>query len=206
VTRSRARVRSGVALAATLTAVLAVLALVLLARGASAQLPPSGDPPPGAALGADDRRALDARPVGRGAPAPAADPAVDLRDPDAVARAYLAAAYSVRPEDAGHTHLRAAGYAAPGTPPATVGVLVLDPPPAGTTRTAAVTALDQLAADDADDRRGYRAELTTATGPPGGPSTTDRLVRQVVLARQRDGRWLVAAESTASPDLSTTDH
>jgi hypothetical protein len=206
VTRSRTRLRSGGALAATVAAVLAVLALVLLARGASGQVPPSGDPPPGAAIGADDRRALDARPVDRGTPAPPADPAVDLRDPDAVARAYLTAAYSVRPEDAGRTHLRAAGYAAPGTPPATVGVLVLDPPPPGTTRTASVTALDQLAADDADDRRGYRAEIATATGPPGGPATTDRLVRQVVLAHQPDGRWLVAAESTASPDLSTSDH
>jgi hypothetical protein len=196
-----------VALAATVTAVLVVVALVLLAHGAAGQVPPpDGDPPPGAALSADDRRALDARPVGRGEPGPPADPTVDLRNPDAVARAYLTAAYSVQPDDAGRTHLRAAGYAVPGTPPATVGVLVLDPPPAGTARTATVTALDQLAADDADDRRGYRAEISTATGPPGGPAATDRLVRQVVLAHRPDGRWLVAAESPPSPDLSTADH
>jgi hypothetical protein len=205
-TQPRPRNRSGAALAATVTAVLAVLALVLLVRGASGAVPPSGGPPPGAAIGADDRRAIDARPVDRGVPAPPADPTVDLRNPDAVARAYLTAAYSAQPEDAGRTHLRAAGYAAPGTPPATVGVLVLDAPPAGSVRTASVRAVDQLAADDADDRRGYRAEIDTATGPPGGPPATARLVRQVVLARQPDGRWLVTAESTTSPDLSAADH
>jgi hypothetical protein len=199
------RARSAAALAATLTAVLAVLALVLLAGGATGQEAPD-DPPPGAALSADDRAAIGARPVSRGAPAAPADPSVDPRNPDAVARAYLTAAYGAGPEDADRTHLRAAGYAAPGTPPATVGVLVLDPPPAGSERTAAVTALDQVAADDADDRRGYRAEITTSTGPPGGPAAVDRLVRQVVLARRPDGRWLVTAESTTSPDLAADDH
>lgn len=194
--------RSTVALAATVTAVLAVFALVLLTRGAAGPVPPSGDPPPGAAIGADDRRALDARPIGRGEPAPPADRTVDRGNPDAVARAYLTAAYSVRPDDSGRTHLRAAGYAAPGSPPATVGVLVLDPPPPGAVRTASVTALDLVVADGPDDRRGYRAEIGTATGPPGGPFADALLVRQVVLARQPDGTWLVTAESTASPDLS----
>jgi hypothetical protein len=198
--------RSTVALAATLTAVLAVLALALLTRTATGQEPPSGDPPPGAALSADDRRALDARPVARGEAAPPADRTVDLANPDAVARAYLTAAYGVRPDDAGRTHLRAAGYAAPGTPPATVGVLVLDPPPPGAVRTASVTALDLLAADETDDRRGYQAEIATSTAAPGGPATAAALVRQVVLARQPDGTWLVTAESTAAPDLAAADH
>jgi hypothetical protein len=225
VTRTRSAPGVIASVLATLLAVLAVLGVAQLGGG-PAHVPPSGEPPPGGALSADDRLALDARPVDRGAPPPPADPDTDPTDPTdsaAVARAYLTAAHSARPDDAGRTNLRAAAHAAPGSPPADVGVLVLDPPPAGAERTAAVTALDLVAVahgegtdhehrpeDGADPdpevRRGYRAEIETRTGTPGGPVTREQLVRHVVLARQPDDTWLVAAESTASPDLSAGEH
>ncbi|WP_219413310.1 hypothetical protein [Pseudonocardia nigra] len=187
-------------IAAAAAAAITVLALVLVG-GATGVIPPSGEPPPGAALTDEDRRALDAVPVERGAPPAPVDPGVDLTDPEAVARAYLAVAHSVGVEDAGRTHLRAAGYAVPGSPPATVGVVVLDPPPAGSLRTATVTALELVAAEAGDRRRGYRAELGTATGPPGAAAEVTLVGRDVVLARMPDGRWLVAADSPATADL-----
>jgi hypothetical protein len=215
------RIRSSLAVLATLAAVLAVLAVLGLAQlgGGPVHLPPSGEPPPGAVLSADDRAALDAEPVDPGSPPPPIDPDVDPADPAAVARAYLAAAHSTRPDDAGRTNRRAAAYAAPGSPPAEVGVLVLDPPPAGAERTASVTALDLVAiahgeeaahehgADEGPEvRRGYRAEIETATAAAGDPIRHEHLVRHVVLARQPDDTWLVTAESTASPDLSAGEH
>lgn len=197
--RGRASVRP--LLAAGGAVAVAVLALLLVSGSGSGHSPLSGDPPLGAVLSADDRSELAAVPVARGArPAPI-DPSVDLTDPEAVARAYLAAAHSGTSDDAGRTHLRAAGYAIPGSAPASVGVVVLDPPPAGSVRTAAVTGLELVAVDHADERRGYRAEVGTATGPPGGSPSIDLVGSHVVLARQPDGRWLVAAESAESPDL-----
>jgi hypothetical protein len=175
-------------------AALAALAVALVAAGS----PPADDVALGGPfLSEGDRHALDAPPVLRGEPAPV-DPAVDLTDPEQVADAYLVAAHSVTPGDAGRTHLRAAGYAVPGSTPAAVGVLVVDAPGAGAARSATVTGLQLVAVDDADRRRGYRATLvTTAVGPDG--STTDTaLTSYAVLARQVDGTWLVSAES---PDL-----
>jgi hypothetical protein len=182
-------------------AVTAVAVVAFLLTAGTTQSPPSGDPPLGGAISEEDRIALDAVPVERGAPAAPADPAVDLTAPEVVARAYLAAAHSLTPEDAGHTHLRGAAYAVPGSPPATVGVVVVDPPPPGSARTATVTALELAAADHGGTRRGYRAEVGTATGPPGGEVTVGLVERFVVLANQPDGRWLVAADSPATPDL-----
>ena len=142
-----------------------------------------------------DRRALGAVPMRRGAGPLPADPAVDFTDPMVVARTYLAAARSATPDDRDRTRLRAAPYAAPGSPTAAVGVVVLDPPPPGQVRTAAVTALDLVAAAEDDGRRGYRATVAAATGPPGGPATTNATTAYVVLARQPDGRWLVVADA-----------
>jgi hypothetical protein len=82
---------------------------------------------------------------------------------------------------------------------------VLDPPPTGQVRTASVTALDLVAEDDEGLRRGYRATVTTATGPPGAaPPQGVRAVgtAYVVLARQPDGRWLV---TTDTPDVPEGD-
>ena len=138
----------------------------------------------------------------RGAGPPPADPAVDFTDPQAVARTYLAAARSATPDDRDRTRLRAAAYAAPGSPTAAVGVVVLDPPPPGQVRTAAVTALDLVAAAEDDGRRGYRATVAMATGPPDGPASTSVTTAYVVLARQPDGRWLVVADA---PDLGEGD-
>ncbi|HYH31581.1 MAG TPA: hypothetical protein VD903_14455 [Pseudonocardia sp.] len=187
-------------LAALVAAAVTVLA-VALTGGVVPVPPPSGEPPPGAALSEEDRAALDAAPVQRGEPAPPPDPAVDATDPEAVARAYLVAAHSLIPTDAGRTSRRGAAYAVPGSPPATVGVVVVDPPPPGQTRTATVTALALVAADPGNGRRAYRAEVGTATGPPGGGAAVALVARHVVLARQPDARWLVAADSPATPDM-----
>ncbi len=171
----------------------AVAALVLVLVGAAGQAPLPG----GGVLSREDRAALAAVPVERGDPPAPADPAVDLTDPEAVARAYLAAAHTIRPGDAGRTQRRASAYAVPGSP-AAVGVIVLDPPPEGVQRTAAVTALALTAADASGERRGYRAEVGSATGPPGGARVVALFPRWIVLAKQPDGRWLVA---TDTPDL-----
>jgi hypothetical protein len=188
-------------LAALAAAAVAMLVFTLLGGATSPTTPPSGDPPPGAAISEDDRKAVDAVPVQRGLPAPPPDPGVDFGDPEAVARAYLVAAHSTGPDDAGHTHLRGAAYAVPGSAPATVGVVVLDPPPPGSVRTATVTALQLAAADHDGHRRGYRAEVGTATSPPGGTATVDLGARYVVLALQADSRWLVTTDSVVTPDL-----
>ena len=169
--------------------------LALTGRGES-------DDPPAAVLDDADRDALAPDPGRRGDPAPPRDPSVDPADAEAVARAYLAAAYSVRPDDGGATHLRAAAWAAPGTAPAEVGVLVVSPPPPGAERTAAAGVVELLAVDHDDTRRGYRAVVETRTGPVGGPAITEYVTADVVLARQPDGGWLVTSESPENPDLT----
>src|SRR5262245_47249512 len=126
--------------------VVLVTALYLAATGG-----PGGEDTSGGTLSAADRAALDAAPVGRGAEA-VADPAVDLSDPVAVASAYVVAGYSLRDADAGHTNRRATPYAAPATPPATVGVLVVNPPPAGQRVAVSVTEVTLLGADETDQR------------------------------------------------------
>ena len=182
--------RLAISVAAALTVVvLAVVGAFLMSRD------PRPGPPLGAVLDGSDRRALAAVPMRRGAGPPPADPAVDFTDPQVVARAYLAAARSATPDDRDRTRLRAAAYAAPHSPTAAVGVVVLDPPPTGQVRTAAVTALDLVAAAEDDGRRGYRATVAMATGPPDGPASTSIMAAYVVLARQPDGRWLVMADA-----------
>ncbi|HXV92530.1 MAG TPA: hypothetical protein VD813_04465 [Pseudonocardia sp.] len=185
---------TAVAAFAVVTVVAVVLTVLRPAQEASRQ---PTDVPLGAALSEQDRAELAPPPVGRGAGAPAADPRVDLTDPEAVARAYVAAARSVTAEDAGRTHLRAAPYAQPGSPPATVGVLVLDAPPPGVARTATVEALELVAAVPGDRRRGYVATVRTSTGDL--PETTGTTTTYVALTRLPDGRWLVSAESPEIP-------
>ena len=179
------------------TAALAAAAVVVLVvAGLAALLRP--DQPGGAALSDDDRRALAAAPALRGGDAAPLDPAVDLTDPEAVARAYLVAAHSLVPGDTGHTQRRATGYARPGSP-AAVGVVVLDLPP-GASRTAVVTGLELAGAHG--ERRGYRAALRTETARPGGPVAVAALRALVVLARGPDARWRVVAETAGDdPDL-----
>jgi len=176
----RILVPSAVALAVAVLLVAAVLAVHREEPG----------PPLGAVLDGPGRRALDAVPTQRGPDPPAADPAVDLTDPTAVARAYLVAARSATAADHGRTRRDAVPFAAAGSP-AAVGVLVLDPPPPGQIRTAAVTALDLVAAAEDDHRRGSRATLATSTRG----ATTAVTSAYVVLARQPDGRWLVVADA-----------
>jgi hypothetical protein len=179
---------AGAALAAGAVVLLVVAALAALTRP---------DDVGGAVLSDDDRRALAAAPALRGVdPAPVD---LDLTDPAAVARAYLVAAHSLVPGDAGHTQRRATGYARPGSP-AAIGVVVLDLPP-GASRTAVVTGLELAGAYG--ERRGYRAALRTATARPGGPVAVAQQQALVVLARGPDGRWRVVAETAGGdPDLS----
>lgn len=184
--------------AAVLVVLVAVVAPVAVTWLAGPHDPEDG-PPLGAVLDDADRRVLQAEPVRRGTAA-AADPAVDLTDPAAVARAYLAAARESVVDEAGRTRLQAAGYAEPGSPPAAVGVVVLDPPPPGQVRTVTVGAVDLVTADGGDRRRGYRATVATATGPLGDPAAPVVTTAYLVLARQPDGRWLVTADTPTLPD------
>jgi hypothetical protein len=184
-------------------AVLAVTTVVLAVVGAAGALHRPGDPATGGVFTDGERRALGAAPALRGAEPAPPDPRVDLADPEAVARAYLTAAHAVLPGDAGHTQLRAAAYAEPGSPAAAVGVVVLDPPQPDAYRTAQVGGLEPVGADG--NRRGYRAQLTTTSGPPAGPRAVTHARALVVLARQPDGRWLVVAETAdgeGNPDPS----
>ena len=185
--------------AAALTVVVLLVATAFLVRSGHDRGP---GPPLGAVLDDADRRVLGAVPVRRGTDPPVVDPAVDLADPTAVARAYLAGARSATPDDHGRTRLRAAAYAAPESPPGSVGVVVLDPPSPGQIRTASVTKLELVAAAADDRRRGYRATVATATGPPGAAASPVAASAYVVLARQPDGRWLVVADA---PDLGEGD-
>lgn len=183
-------------LAAAAAALVTVGALLLTGAGSVA---PSVEPPPGPVVDREDRAALDAAPVLRGADAPPPDPGTTFTDPAAVARAFLRAAHTTEAADAGGTHLRAAPYAVPGSAAAVVGVLVLDPPPPGTARTASVRRLDLVAADHDDLRRGYLAVVETRDSPGGATAV---LRTGVVVTRQPGGRWLVAAEAPDDPDLA----
>jgi hypothetical protein len=143
-----------------------------------------------------DRDALSPAPVDPGVPPAGPDPSVDFTDPAAVARAYVVAAYSWRDTDAGHTNRRATPYAAPSTPPGTVGVLVLTPPAAGHTGTASVTDVNQVSGEPTDTRRGYIVGFrTTDRSPSATTATSCRQIRYLLLVRQFDGRWLVAGDT-----------
>ena len=61
-------------------------------------------------------------------------------------------------------------------------------------------AVDLLASEGADRRRGYRATVALSTGPPGGPAVPAVTTAYVVLARQPDGRWLVVGDTPTLPD------
>lgn len=142
----------------------------------------------GGTLSSADRAALDAVPVARGADTGGPDPSVDLTDPAAVARAYVTAGYSLRDTDAGHTNRRAVPYAAPGTPPSSVGVLVVAAPPPGRRGTATVTDVEQVNGEETDTRRGYIVGYRTDLDPL-------RRTRYLLMVRQIDGEWLVAGDS-----------
>jgi hypothetical protein len=166
--------------------------VVLLLAGALYLLAGRGTPDDdtgGGMFSAADRDALAARPVERGADVGGPDPAVDLTDPSAVAKAYVVAGYSLRDTDAGHTNRRAVPYAMPGTPPSTVGVLVVAAPAPGQRSAVTVTGVEQVNGEETDVRRGYLVSYR-AGGKPAGPRT-----RYLLLVRQIDGRWLVAGDS-----------
>lgn len=177
---------------------LAATALVacgwLLFAGPGQRAAPEADGAAGSVLSPSDRDTLAAVPVDPGAAPGRPDPSVDFADPVSVARAYVAAAYSLTSSDAGHTNRRAIPYAEPNTPPGTVGVLVLTPPPPGRRAVAAVTDVTQVGGEPTDTRRGYLVGYGVsndgAMAPPGR-----RRTRYLVLARQFDGRWMVAGDT-----------
>jgi hypothetical protein len=161
--------------------------------------PSSAWTPDQGTLSPADRDTLGAAPVRPGAVPAGPDPAVDFADPRAVASAYVVAAYSLRDSDAGTTNRRATPYAAPSTPPNTVGVLVLAPPPAGQTSAATVTDVVQVNGEPTDTRRGYLVGYRTSERPAPASAATapgDRTTRYLLLVRQFDGRWLVAGDTT----------
>jgi len=175
-------VRTATAAPAAATVVLLVVAI----------LSPTVDLSGSGVLSDGDRRALAPAPALRGAEPAPPDRPVDLTDPAAVSLAYLAAAHSLLPDDAGHTQRRAAAYARPGSP-AAVGVVVLDPPPPGAVESAVVTGLELAGAEG--DRRGYRAALRIETATPGRPVAVALRHTLVVLAEDTDGRWRVVTET-----------
>lgn len=180
-----------------ITVVLGGIWLMLAGPGRD---PSSAWTPDQGTLSPADRDALAAAPVNPG-PVPAGpDPSVDLTDPRAVATAYVTAAYSARDTDAGLTNRAATPYAAPGTPPNTVGVLVLSPPPPGHSRTATVTDVTQCAGEPTGTRRAYLVGYRTAERPTADASAASasaaRQIRYLLLVRQFDGRWLVAGDTS----------
>ena len=151
--------------------------------------PPAGQPltsatsadqqPPGPAA-----RSAAAAPVDSPDPSiPAADPGVDFSDPRSVAEAYLTAAHTVRPEEAGRVNRRELPYLAPDNPDHPRGKVVAD----HESVVARVLSLDVVTVDEIRGAIALRA--TWQAG--GGPSQD----RAVVLHRQPDGRWLVSQES-----------
>lgn len=142
----------------------------------------------GATLSFTDRRALGAAPVERGTDVDGPDPAVDLADPVAVAVAYVTAGYGQRDTDAGRTNRRAVPYAVPGSPPATVGVLVLAAPPPARRATVTVSGVELVSGDPSGTRRGYVVSYRTDLDP--APR-----IRFLLMVRQVDGDWLVAGDS-----------
>lgn len=177
--------------------VLVSIAAVLVAVGVGAWWLAPGPSP--SVLSSEDRAVLGGPDVDRGDPPPAVAYAVP-DGAEAVTRAYLVAAYAAGPSDTGRTRLDAARYAEPGSPPAVVGVTVVDPPPAGARRVAAVEELSAAAADPDGTRQALLATVRTTTAAPGEPAATVRLRTRVVVHRQPDGRWLVVAETPDTPD------
>jgi hypothetical protein len=176
----------------------------------TAVIDPSGPEHIGApALDGPARRELDAAPVLPGAAPSGPDPAVELTDPAAVARAYVVAAFSVTDADAGHTNRRGAPYAEPGGPVA-LGVVVLDAPAPGMAAAAWVTAVTPTGSDPSGVRRSYAVAYLTrieSVGTPGtgGPAATPGAtgpagMRYLLLVHQPDGRWLVAADTPDPPN------
>jgi hypothetical protein len=148
----------------------------------------------GGTLSSADRQVLDAPPVERGIDATGPDPSVDLHNPVAVASAYVVAAYSLRDTDAGHTNRRAVPYAAPATPPWTVGTLVVTAPPPGAHSTATVIDVRQVSGEETGTRRGYVVSYRTTPDPSGSPAAAPG-TRYLLLVRQIDRRWLVGGDS-----------
>lgn len=181
----------------SVVSVLVSITAVLAAVGAGAWLLAPGPSP--SVLSSDDRAVLGGPDVDRGEEPPAVAYAVP-DGAEAVARAYLVAAYAAGAPDTGRTRLDAARYAEPGSPPAVVGVAVVDPPPAGARRIAAVEDLTAVASDPERTRQAFLATVRTTTGAPGTTARSQRLRTRVVVHRQPDGRWLVVAETPDTPD------
>jgi hypothetical protein len=131
------------------------------------------------------------------APDTAPDPVGPITDPQEAATAYLVAAESVTSDDADRRHRRAEPYMAPENPEARTGVLVADPPPAGSSRTIEILTVTRWSGNEEGDRVAYEIHYQPHLSPtiPAGDETSpegDPRLAYVVVVRQDDGRWLVA--------------
>lgn len=159
------------------------------------------DPSP-SVLSSQDRAALGGPDLERGPdPEP---PALLPSAPEAVARAYLAAAHAADDDDAGRTRRDAVVLAEPGSP-AAVGTPVLDPPGPGARRVAAVEDLVPSGADPARGRLAFLASVRAVTAAPGSAARTERWRTRVVLHHDPGGRWRVAADVPVTPDTPDVD-
>jgi hypothetical protein len=124
-------------------------------------------------------------------------PIAPLTDPQEAATAYLVAAESVTADDTGRRHRRAQPYVAPENPEAQTGVLVTDPPPAGSSRTIEVLSVARWSGNEAGDRIAFEIRYQPSLSPSipaddeSSPEGEPRLT-YVVVVRQADGGWLVA--------------
>ncbi|MGM1060867.1 hypothetical protein [Saccharothrix sp. Mg75] len=114
---------------------------------------------------------------------PPAEPGVDFTDPTSVARAYLVAAHTVRPEEVSRVNRRVLPYLAPDNPDHPRGKVVGD----DKVSVAGVLSLDVVTVDE---NRG--AIALRGTWQAGDKPAQDS---SLVLHRQPDGRWLVTQES-----------
>jgi hypothetical protein len=124
----------------------------------------------------------------------APQPVEPILDPEEAATAYLVAAETVTADDAGRRHRRAEPYVADENPVSVSGVLVADPPPAGSSRTIEVVSVTEWARNDG--RIAYQITYQPYLSP-SIPPTDERTaegperVTYVVVAQEPEGHWLV---------------
>jgi len=125
-------------------------------------------------------------------------PVEPITDPEEAATAYLVAAETVTADDAGRRHRRAEPYMADENPSMVTGVLVTDPPPAGSSRTIEVVSATEWGRNDG--RIAYEITYQPYLSPsiPANDEKTAEgapRVTYVVVAQEPEGHWLVALQS-----------
>lgn len=116
---------------------------------------------------------------------------IDFSRPTEVARAYLAAAYTVRAADRGRTNRRVLAYLAPTNPDYPRGIVVPDAPGPGQITKPVVNRVDVVRRNEDGSVIVYRAHWTVSMEAERAQQRSAYLV----LARQVDGRWLIAQDT-----------